>query len=55
MHANVVIDFVKAFDFILGHDLLLGHFVAPLNLLHKSKVVILHVALLEDDRCNLML
>lgn len=55
MDAYVVVDEVEAFHFVLGCDLLLSNFVASLNLLNETWIIVFHVAFFENDWSNFML
>lgn len=55
MDSNIVVNLIKPLDFILGDNFLLGNFVTPLDLLNEPKVIILDIALLENDWRDLVL
>ena len=55
VHPDVVVHSVEAFHLVLGDDLLFGDLVASLHLMNKLAVVVLDVALLEDDRRDFVL
>ena len=55
MHPNIVINLIKSLNLILGNNLLFSYFIASLNLLDKSEIVVFHVTFLKNDWGNLML
>ena len=52
---NIVIDLIKPLYLTFCCDFLFGYFIAPLDLLNEPKVVVLDVALFEDDWSYFML
>lgn len=55
VHTNIVVDTIKTFNLIFGHDLLLCYFVASLDLLHESEIIVFDIAFLKDYGRDFML
>lgn len=55
MYSDIVVYQVETLHFILGSNLLLSNLIAPLDLLNESRIMVLDIALLENNRCDFML